>query len=186
MSAGSTGSGTSLRIRSTAIAVASSGGPKTSRFSAWPARPSGVSGVSETSVVSIGGSRPPRPRDGHQPGEQGRADLAGLGVLAQGRVGRQHLPPHLRVSGYPVLLPPDLAQGGELTLVKRRNQRVGPRRTRMVLTVGRRALPASVLPRLSRSRPPAMSRTAATGSALAVLLQSAGRRAFALPAGDRW
>ena len=56
MSADSTGSGTSLRIRSTAIAVASSGGPKTSRFSAWPARPSGVSGVSEMLVVSIGGS----------------------------------------------------------------------------------------------------------------------------------
>ncbi len=87
-------------------------------------------------------------------------------MLAQGRVGRLRLPAHVRVSGYPVPLAPDLAQGGELILVKRRNQRAGPRRTRMVLTVARRALPASVLPRLSRSRPPAMSRTAATGSAL--------------------
>lgn len=67
-----------MRIRSTAIAVASSGRPKTSRFIAWAARPSGVSSVSET-------------------------------------------------------------------LVKRRNQRVGPRRTRIVLTVARRALPASAL-----------------------------------------
>ena len=65
-------------------------------------------------------------RDGHDPGEQTRADLAGLGVLAQRRVDRQRLPPHLRVSGYPVPLVPDLAQGGELALVKRRNQRVGP------------------------------------------------------------
>jgi hypothetical protein len=32
-------------------------------------------------------------RDGHEPGEQGRADLAGLRVLAQGRVDRQRLPP---------------------------------------------------------------------------------------------
>jgi len=62
----------------------------------------------------------------------------------------------------------------------------------MVLTVARRALPASVLPRLSRARPPAMSRTAATGSALAVLRHtqssSYNRPAggpFALP-GDRW
>jgi hypothetical protein len=46
-----------------------------------------------------------------------------------------------------------------------------PGRASMVLTVARRALPASVLPRLSRSRPPAMSRAAATRSrfALAVL-----------------
>jgi hypothetical protein len=57
-------------------------------------------------------------------------------------------PPHLPVTGHPVPLAPDLAQGGELTLVQRRNQRVGPRRTRMVLTVARRTLPASVLPRL--------------------------------------
>ena len=108
-------------------------------------------------------------RDGHEPGEQGRADLAGLRVLAQRRVDRQRLPPHLRVSGHPAPLTPDLTQGGELTLVKRRNQRVGPRRTRMVLTVTRRTLPASVLPRLSRSRPPAISRAAATRFALAVL-----------------
>ena len=108
-------------------------------------------------------------RDGHEPGEQGRADLAGLRVLAQGRVDRQRLPPHVRVSGDPVPLASDLAQGGELPLVKRRNQRVGPRRTRMVLTVAQRALPASVLPRLSRSWPPAMSRAAATRFALAVL-----------------
>jgi hypothetical protein len=47
--ADSTGSATSLRIRSTAIALASSGGPKTSRFSAWPVRPSGMGGVSERS-----------------------------------------------------------------------------------------------------------------------------------------
>ena len=108
-------------------------------------------------------------RDGHEPGERARVDLAGLGVLAQGRVGRQRLPPHLPASGRPVPLAPDLAQGGELTLVKRRNQRVRPRRTNMVLTVARRTLPASVLPRLSRSRRLAMSRAAAARSALAVL-----------------
>jgi hypothetical protein len=59
----STGSATSLRIRSTAIALASSGKPTTSRFSAWPARPSGVGG-SETLVVWIGGSCPSRPATG--------------------------------------------------------------------------------------------------------------------------
>ncbi len=62
-----------------------------------------------------------------------------------------------------------LAQGGELTLVKRRNKRVGPRRTDMVLTVARRTLSASVPPCLSRSRRPAMSRAAAARFALAVL-----------------
>ena len=62
----------------------------------------------------------------------------------------------------------------------------------MVLTVARRTLPASVLPRLSRSRPPAMSRAAATRFALTALRhtqstsynRSAGGP-FALP-GDRW
>ena len=107
-------------------------------------------------------------RDGHEPGERARVDLAGLGVLAQRRVGRQRLPPHVPVSGHPVPPAPDLAQGGDPILVKRRDQRVGPGRTNMVLTVARRALPASVLPGLSRSRRPAMSRAAATRFALAV------------------
>jgi hypothetical protein len=49
------------------------------------------------------------------------------------------------------------------------DQRVGPRPTRTVLTVARRTLLVSVLPRLSRSRLPAMSRAAATRFALAVL-----------------
>jgi hypothetical protein len=53
-----------LRIRSTAIALASSGGPKISRFRAWPTRPSGVGGVSETLVVWIGGSCPSCPATG--------------------------------------------------------------------------------------------------------------------------
>src|SRR5208283_2199201 len=123
-------------------------------------------------------------RDGYEPGEQARADLAGLGVLTQGRVDRQRLPPHLRVSGHPVPLVPDLAQGGELTLVKRRNQRVRPRRTKMVLTAARRTLPASVLPRLSRSRPPAMSRAAAIRFALAVL-RHAQSSSHNRPAGGR-
>ena len=138
-----------MRIRSAAIAVASSGGPKTSRFSA-------LAGPAQRRERRLGNPRsldrrqlPALSRDGHEPGKQGRADLAGLGVLAQKRVGRQRLPTHLRVSGYPVPLATDLAQGGELTLVKRRNQRAGPRRTRMILTVARRALPATVLPRLS-------------------------------------
>lgn len=48
----------------------------------------------------------------------------------------------------------ELAQGGELTLVKRRNQHVGLRRDTMVLTIARRTLPASALPPLSCSRPP--------------------------------
>jgi hypothetical protein len=78
------------------------------------------------------------------------------------------LPPHLRVSGHPVPRAPDLAQGGELTLIKRRDQRVGPRRANMVLTAARRAVPASALP---RSRRPAMSPAAAarSRSPLAVL-----------------
>ena len=82
---------------------------------------------------------------------------------------------------------PDLAQGGELTLVKRRNQRVGPRRTNVVLTAARRTLPVSVLPRLSRSRPPAMSRAAATRFALAVLrhTQSSLQSAASMSSGLR-
>ena len=63
----------------------------------------------------------------------------------------------------------ELAQGGELTLVKRRNQHVGLRCANMVLIIARRTLPASALPPLSRSRLPAMSRAAATRFALAVL-----------------
>jgi hypothetical protein len=62
----------------------------------------------------------------------------------------------------------ELAQGGELTLVKRRNQHVGLRCANMVLIIARRTLPASALPPLSRSRLPAMSRAAATRFALAV------------------
>ena len=78
-SADSTGSATSLRIRSTAIAVASSGGPKTSRFSAWPARPSGAGGVSGTLVAWIGGSCPSAPATGTN-----RVNRAGRTLLASG------------------------------------------------------------------------------------------------------
>jgi hypothetical protein len=63
----------------------------------------------------------------------------------------------------------------------------------MVLPVARRALPAGVLPGLSRSRPPAVSRAAATRFALTVLghTQSSSFNRpvgdpFALPVGDRW
>ena len=76
-SADSTGSATSLLIRSTAIALASSGGPMTSRVSAWPARPSGACGVSDALVVWIGGSCPSCPATGtNRVNRPGRTSLA--------------------------------------------------------------------------------------------------------------
>ena len=54
----------SLRIRSDAIALASSGGPNNTRLNVWPKRPAAVGGASSAVVVRIGGNRPSRPATG--------------------------------------------------------------------------------------------------------------------------
>ena len=51
----------SLRIRSIAIALASSGGPSSSRLSRWPSRAARSGDASAVLVVWIGGSCPSRP-----------------------------------------------------------------------------------------------------------------------------
>jgi hypothetical protein len=51
----------SLRIRSDAIALASSGGPKNTRLNVWPKRPAAVGDASSAVVVRIGGNRPSLP-----------------------------------------------------------------------------------------------------------------------------
>ena len=53
-----------MRIRSTAIAPTSSGGPISARVTRWVTRAAGPSGVSAALVVSIGGKSPPRPATG--------------------------------------------------------------------------------------------------------------------------
>ena len=89
------------------------------------------------------GQLPVAARNGHEPGKPGRAELAGRGVLAEGRVDRQRFPPRSRLIGYPVPLAPDLPQDGQLARVERGNYRVRPRRARVVLPAG--VLPVGVL-----------------------------------------
>ncbi len=57
-------------------------------------------------------------RDGRELGQPGRAELAGVRVLAEGRVHRQRLAPRLRAGGHPVPLAADLPQGGQLTRIQ--------------------------------------------------------------------
>ena len=73
--------------------------------------------------------------------------------------------PRSPAAGYPGALRPAVRDPWSSAVISAS----GRGRANMVLTAARRALPASVLPGLSRSRAPAMSRAAATRSALAVL-----------------
>ena len=112
---------------------------------------------------------PVPPRDGHDPGEPARADIAGPRGTRPG-TGRP---------AAPAARPAGQRTPGPTRARPRARRRADPRQAP---GSARRAAayphgpdrrpagcPAGVLPRLSRSRPPAISRAAATRSALAVL-----------------